>query len=112
VAHCSECHTPRNLMGGLKAERLFAGSLDGPEGALAPNITPDEETGIGKWSPADLTYLLETGLKPDGDDVQGLMSEVIEHGYGKLGAEERQALAEYVRSVPAIRNKLVVPEKK
>ncbi len=112
VAHCSECHTPRNLLGGLKADRLFAGSLDGPEGALAPNITPDDETGIGKWSAKDLEWLLETGFKPDDDDVQGLMREVIEHGFGKLGAEDRQAIAEYVRSVPAIRNKLVAPKKK
>ena len=112
VAHCSECHTPRNLMGGLKAVRLYAGSLDGPEGALAPNITPDRDTGIGKWSKADLTYLLETGLKPNGDDVQGLMGEVIEHGYGKISAADRDAIADYVLSVPAIHNKIVVPKKK
>jgi mono/diheme cytochrome c family protein len=112
VAHCGECHTPRNLLGGLKASLRFAGSVDGPEGELAPNITPDRETGIGKWSAKDLEYFLETGFKPDGDDAQGLMGQVIEHGYGKIGAADRQAIAEYVRSLPPIVNTVRAPAKK
>src|SRR5262249_47427672 len=50
LAHCAECHTPRNLMGALKLDMAFAGSVDGPEGQLAPNMTPDSKTGIGDWS--------------------------------------------------------------
>jgi mono/diheme cytochrome c family protein len=112
VAHCGECHTPRNLAGGLKQGWRYAGSADGPEGELAPNITPDEDTGIGKWSRADLVWFLETGFKPDGDDAQGLMGQVIEHGYARLTAADREAIADYVLAQPPIHNKVQAPPKK
>jgi mono/diheme cytochrome c family protein len=104
AAHCGECHTQRTLTGGLDVSMSLAGSSDGPEGELAPNITPHEETGIGSWSRVDLVWYLETGLKPDGDDTQGLMSEVIEHGYAHLPAEDLDAIAAYLATVPAIEN--------
>lgn len=104
AAHCGECHTPRTLTGGLDRALWLAGSRDGPEGELAPNITPDPETGIGDWSKVDLVWYLETGLKPDGDDTQGLMAEVIEHGYSKLPREDLEAIAEYLASIPAVEN--------
>jgi mono/diheme cytochrome c family protein len=106
AAHCGECHTPRTLSGGLDTSMWLAGSREGPEGELAPNITPDSQTGIGGWSTPDLVWYLETGLKPDGDDTQGLMSEVIEHGYSHLPASELKAIAEYLRSLPAIENQV------
>lgn len=110
AAHCGECHTPRTLTGGLDRTRWLAGSRDGPEGELAPNITPDEKTGIGDWSIPDLTWYLETGLKPDGDDTQGLMSEVIRHGYANLPHEDREAIAQYLKSVPAIENRVTAED--
>jgi mono/diheme cytochrome c family protein len=108
AAHCGECHTPRTWTGGLDRTRWLAGSRDGPEGELAPNITPDEKTGIGEWSITDLVWYLETGLKPDGDDTQGLMSEVIRHGFANLPREDREAIARYLKSVPAIENRVEV----
>jgi len=104
AAHCGECHTPRTLTGGLDRSLWLAGSREGPEGELAPNITPDAETGIGDWSKVDLVWYLETGLKPDGDDTQGLMSEVIEHGFSRLPREDLEAIAEYLGSIPAVKN--------
>jgi len=106
ASHCGECHTPRTLTGGLDETLALAGSKDGPEGQLAPNITPHDATGIGKWSRADLVWYLETGFKPDGDDTQGLMSEVIEHGYANLPTEDLEAIAEYLQSLPAIENRV------
>ena len=106
AAHCGECHTPRTLTGGLDGSMRLAGSLEGPEGELAPNITPDDRTGIGSWSKPDLVWYLETGLKPDGDDTQGLMSEVIEHGYANLPADDLEAIATYLATVPAIENEV------
>jgi len=103
-AHCGECHTPRTLTGGLDRSRWLAGSTEGPEGELAPNITPDRRTGVGRWSAVDLAWYLETGIKPDGDDTQGLMAEVIEHGYARLPKSDRQAIAAYLLSLPAIEN--------
>ncbi|MEZ4332124.1 MAG: cytochrome c [Myxococcota bacterium] len=106
AAHCGECHTPRSWTGGLDRSRWLAGSKEGPEGELAPNITPDERTGIGDWSIPDLVWYLETGLKPDGDDTQGLMREVIRHGYSSLPREDREAIARYLKSVPPIENRV------
>lgn len=106
AAHCGECHTPRTLTGGLNRSLWLAGSREGPEGALAPNITPHNKTGIGTWSKADLVWYLETGLKPDGDDTQGLMSEVIEHGYSALPRSDLEAISEYIRALPGIENEL------
>src|SRR5262249_32385813 len=51
VAHCGECHTQRNVMGGLERGLWLAGNTSGPEGAKVPNITPEPGTGIGEWSP-------------------------------------------------------------
>ncbi len=106
AAHCGECHTPRTLTGGLDDSMALAGSIEGPEGQLAPNITPHESTGIGSWSEADLVWYLQMGLKPDGDDTQGLMFEVIEHGYAELPTSELEAIAAYLRSVPPIENRV------
>ena len=111
LGHCGECHTPRNLLGALKTGMHFAGSVDGPEGELAPNITPHQPTGIGEWSGNDLVWFLEMGAKPDGDDVQGLMAEAIEHGFQYLTEADRRALAAYLRALPPIDNKIDKPEK-
>ncbi|ETX01266.1 MAG: hypothetical protein ETSY1_08020 [Candidatus Entotheonella factor] len=105
-AHCGECHTPRNFMGGLVASMRYAGAVEGPEGQLAPNITPDEATGIGDWTVVDMVWYLQTGLKPDGDDTQGLMSEVIEHGYQHMPEADLRAMAVYLRSLAPIVNKV------
>lgn len=105
-AHCGECHSPRTLSGGIDRDLWLAGSREGPEGELAPNITPDRKTGIGDWSENDMVWYLETGLKPDGDDTQGLMSEVIEHGYSKMDEADLRAIAVYLRSVDAIENRV------
>jgi mono/diheme cytochrome c family protein len=107
LGHCAECHTPRNFMGGQKAVMYYAGSADGPEGQLAPNITPDEETGIEKWSIPDMVWFLQTGLKPDGNDAQGLMREVIENGLQYLTEADLQAIAVYLRSLKPVHNKVV-----
>ncbi len=106
AAHCGECHTPRTLTGGLDASMELAGSREGPEGELAPNITPHDDTGIGSWSRADLVWYLEMGLKPDGDDTQGLMAEVIQHGYANLPREDLEAIAGYLGTLPPIENEV------
>ena len=109
LAHCSECHTPRNLMGGLDTERAFAGTPDGPEGERVPNITPHPETGTGKWSPGDLADLLKQGMTPDGDFVGGSMGEVVRNSTGKLSDTDVKAIVAYLKALPAIDNK--VPRK-
>jgi hypothetical protein len=90
----------------------YAGSVEGPEGELAPNITPDQATGIGEWSIADLVWFLQTGLKPDGDDTQGLMSEQITSGYKYLSEADLRAIAGYLRALQPIRNKVSAKDAK
>ncbi len=106
LGHCAECHTERNLMGALKPAMSYAGSLDGPEGQLAPNITPDEETGSGKWSVKDIAYYLQTGSKPDGDEAEGLMSEMIEHGFSHVADADLAAIAAYEKTLKPIAHKV------
>jgi mono/diheme cytochrome c family protein len=106
VAHCGECHTPRTFMGAPDEERYYAGSAEGPEGELAPNITPDAKTGIGDWSAIDISWFLQTNLLPDGDSAQGLMAEVIDKGYKHLSEADLKALAVYLKSLPPIENEV------
>src|SRR5207245_4380564 len=71
--HCAECHSPRNILGGIIAGQRFAGGPD-PEGKdWIPNITRE---GIGDWSEKDIATMLETGETPD-DRVAGPMKEVV-----------------------------------
>jgi mono/diheme cytochrome c family protein len=104
VAHCEECHTPRNLLGGLRRDLPFAGNPDGPEGEKVPNITPDPGTGIGDWSPADLADLLKSGMKPDGDVVGGSMGEVVKNSTSKLTDDDVRAIVTYLKALRPIAN--------
>jgi mono/diheme cytochrome c family protein len=101
VVHCEECHTPRNFLGALDRDRAFAGNPDGPDGQKAPDITPDDATGIGKWSLGDITEVLESGITPDGDSVGSGMADVVD-GTGKLTDADRHAIAVYIKSLPPL----------
>ncbi len=111
IALCGDCHTPRNFIGAPKRSLYMAGASKdiGPLGEAIPNITPDKETGIGDWRPRDIAELLITGLKPDGDNVQGLMDEVIQgtpHGYKDMTREDALAIGDYLKTIPAVKNKI------
>ncbi len=104
LAHCAECHTPRYPSGGLDYTRWMGGAKDGPEGEAAPNITPDERTGLGPWADSDIAFALKIGLKPNGDVVGSTMYEVVEKGTGKLSDADRAAIVEYLRGLKPIAN--------
>jgi mono/diheme cytochrome c family protein len=111
VSICGDCHTPRNSIGILNRSLYLAGASakNGPLGEEVPNITPDKETGIGDWKREDIAELLITGTKPDFDNVQGLMYEVIQgtpHGYKDMKREDALAIADYLKSIPPIKNKI------
>jgi mono/diheme cytochrome c family protein len=109
VGHCGECHTPRTMTMASDTSRFLAGSSNGPEKAVVPNITPDPQTGL-KWSEEEIADYLGSGNKPDGDVADGLMAEVIQGtlaGYKDLTPEDRRAIAKYLKSVPAVRNRIV-----
>jgi len=106
LAHCAECHTPRDKFGGMDLSRSLAGTRDGPDGDSVPNITSDASTGIGRWSDDELKQYLKTGMTPDGDYAGGLMAEVIDNGLKYLKQDDLAALVSYLRSVPKVRNQL------
>jgi len=101
LAHCGECHTPRNWFGATEPDRFLAGNPNGPDGKKVPNITPDPRTGIGRWSEHDIITLLRDGQTPDFDFVGGAMAEVVKSTF-RLTDADREAIALYLRSLPAI----------
>jgi len=97
--HCAECHSPRNLLGGIKVAQRFAGGPD-PEGkGFVPNITQKGE--LAEWSEKDIDYFLETGQTPDGDNAGGSMARVIRNT-SQLSSADRAAIANYVKSLPPV----------
>ncbi len=106
VALCVDCHTPRDFLGVPNRSLYLAGAKNGPLGEDVTNITPDKETGIGDWSRNDIAELLLTGIKPDLDNVQGLMAEVIEAGFKNMQREDALAIADYLKSIRPIGNKI------
>jgi mono/diheme cytochrome c family protein len=109
VGHCGECHTPRTMTMATDNSRFLAGNPKGPEDAAIPNITPDRDTGIGTWSVEQIAEYLGTGTKPDGDVAGGLMAEVIDGtlaGYKDLTTADRLAIAQYLKTIPAVSHKI------
>jgi mono/diheme cytochrome c family protein len=98
LGHCGECHTPRNFLGGPKADRFLAGGKN-PEGKRVPTLTP---TRLGKWSDGELKEFLVTGLTADGDSADKTMEEVIRNTTSKLTPVDLAALMAYLRSVPPL----------
>ena len=107
LAHCGECHTPRNPLGALDHESRLAGTDNGPEGEAVPNITPDPKTGLGAWSDDEIATYLSIGMDPEGDFAGSLMADVIEHGTGKLSKADIAAIVAYLRALPPIENRIV-----
>src|SRR3981189_2194042 len=98
LGHCAECHSPRNFVGGIIAAQRFAGGPN-PEGeGWVPNIT---QKGLAEWSKEDFAYFLETGATPDGDSAGGSMARVIKNT-AQLSAQDRAAMAEYLKSLPPV----------
>jgi mono/diheme cytochrome c family protein len=98
LGHCAECHSPRNLLGGIvEAQRFAGGPNPGGEGWV-PNITQKR---MSEWSAKDFAYFLESGMTPDGDTAGGEMARVIRNT-SQLSPEDRAAIAEYLKSLPAV----------
>lgn len=99
LGHCGECHTPRNMLGGLERDRWMAGGPSAEGGGTVPNITPSPE-GIGSWSALEIALLLESGFTPEFDSVGGSMAAVVRN-MARLPEEDRAAIAAYLKAIPA-----------
>ncbi|OSP54547.1 cytochrome c [Pseudoruegeria sp. SK021] len=95
LGHCGECHTPRNLLGGLERDQWLTGAANPSGTGHIPGITSDTLD----WSESDLAYFLTSGFTPDFDTAGGSMVEVIEN-LAKLPEDDVAAIAAYLKSVP------------
>ena len=101
LEHCGTCHTPRNLTQGLDKDRYLSGAPLGKW--FAPNITPDNDTGIGRWSESDIVTYLRTGKLDKRAYAGGPMAEAVGHSTRYLTDEDLSAMANYLKVVPAIK---------
>lgn len=117
LAHCGTCHTPRNKTMGYNTDKYLAGAQLG--NAFAPNITPDNASGIGNWSEDEIVSYLRDGEVHNKALAAGPMSEVVMNSTRYLKDEDLQAIASYLKQVPAIEtedtlqplNTAVLPQK-
>ncbi|WP_299140955.1 cytochrome c family protein [uncultured Tateyamaria sp.] len=97
LAHCAECHAPRNAVGALQTDQWMAGAPNPSGKGRVPNITP----AALDWSESDLIEYFTSGFTPDYDSAGGEMVEVIEN-LSQLPEVDRAALAAYVAALPPI----------
>ncbi|MGF6994219.1 c-type cytochrome [Paraburkholderia sp. GAS32] len=100
LAHCEECHTPRNFTQGLKTSSRFSGAVQA--GWHAYNITSDKTSGVGNWSDDELVAYLSTGAAPGRANAAGPMAEVVTDSTQYLTHEDVRSIVTYLRSVPPI----------
>ena len=100
LAHCGDCHTPRNLAFALNNRRKFEGAFTA--GWRAYNITSDEGTGIGSWTDQEMFDYLAKGHATGRGTASGPMGEAVDHSFSQMEPEDIQAIVTYLRSVPAV----------
>jgi mono/diheme cytochrome c family protein len=110
VLTCGNCHTPRGPGGVFDMSKQLSGgpqTFDEATFKVRPaNITPDPETGIGKWSDADIKRAMLTGVRPNGTQIAPIMP----YGFYKIFAPaDIDAVVAYLKSVPAVRNAVEPP---
>lgn len=115
VAGCGDCHTSSNAVGAPDRTKMLAGNVIPTTRGLqlAPNITPDQKTGLGAWSEAQIATFLKTGERPGGRPrAAGLMAEAIGVGHkafqgfglSQLSDEDHRAIAQYLKMIPPVEN--------
>lgn len=98
LAHCGACHTPKTALGAEQSDQAFRGSV--VENWLAPDLTGNPRTGLGRWSAADIVQYLRTGRNAHAN-ASGLMGEVVAYSTSFLSDSDLAAIAAYIKSLPA-----------
>lgn len=102
LAHCSACHTPRNM---LMAENLSRELGGGEVGTWhAPNITSDANSGVGGWSDQEIVDYMRVGHTANKAQAAGPMAEAVDNSLRHLSDGDLRAIAVYLKSVPAQRD--------
>jgi cytochrome c553 len=108
IVACGNCHAVRDEKGRVLAEKGLSGGFvfdEEPFKAYAANITPDPDTGIGKWTEAQLVRAIREGIRPDGSLIGPPMPIAF---YQHMADDDAKALAAYLKAQPPVRN--VVPK--
>lgn len=100
IVACGNCHTPQGPDGPMSGMELAGGLKieDKPFTAIASNITPDRETGIGKWTDAQIITAIREGRRPDGSIIGPPMPIGLYRG---MSDNEARAIVACLRSLPA-----------
>jgi mono/diheme cytochrome c family protein len=102
VLQCGDCHTAGFAPDKSRAPGAFAGGFELQDAAarpvVSPNITPDEATGIGRWSGAGFVRAVRDGVRPDGSPIHPPMPL-----YRSLDEQDLLAVHAFLRTVPAVR---------
>ncbi|SNT69599.1 cytochrome c [Psychrobacter sp. LV10R520-6] len=101
LEHCGTCHTPRNITQGLDKDMYLSGAPLGKW--YVPNITPDKDSGIGRWSEQDIVTYLRTGMLDKRAYAGGPMAEAVAHSTRYLTDKDLSAMAAYLKVVPIIK---------
>jgi hypothetical protein len=103
LAGCGNCHTPRGPNGPLKDKKFAGGEIikHADFTAVTPNITPDPQTGIGKWTDDQIALAIREGRRPDGRLLGPAMPS---RSYRSLADDDVKAMIAYLRSVPPVDN--------
>lgn len=102
LAHCSTCHTPRNL---LMAEKPSLGLSGGAVGTwYAPNVTSDRTSGIGGWSETEIADYLRSGHVVGKAQAAGPMAEAVDNSFRHLNDTDLKAMAVYLKTTPPVGN--------
>jgi len=108
---CTDCHTPDYFFGKPDPDRYLGGSnvgfeLPGLSTLYPPNLTPDPETGLGKWSTDEIVAALQAGKRPDGRELAPIMPW---RAFSKLKHEDVTAIAAFLKSLPPVSHKVPGP---
>jgi len=110
ILTCGNCHSPRGPGGVIDTTKLYSGgpqTWDEPTFTVkGSNITPDPDSGIGKWSADDVKKALIEGVRPSGIPLAPIMP----YGFYKVFTTgDLEAIIAYLRSVPAVSNNVQTP---
>jgi cytochrome c553 len=104
IVACGNCHVQRGEKGRPLMDKGLSGGMvfdEQPFKAYAPNITPDPETGIGKWTDAQLAKAIREGIRPDGSVIGPPMPILFYRG---MADEDLKAILAYLRAQPPVKN--------
>ena len=98
LGHCSDCHSPRNLLGGIEKNKDFSGAVI--DGWFALDLSSDISTGLGSWTVDQIASYLKTGAVKGRTTALGPMAEVVRNSTSHLTDADRRAMGEYLKSLP------------